>query len=56
MVLTQLLSSVLFTVVSHETNVRREDRDLYEFLKKKKSDRERTREEENGTHVSRNRV
>lgn len=40
----QLLSSVLFTVISKtETNVRREDRDRYEFLKEKKSDRERKR-------------
>lgn len=40
----QLLSSVLFTVISKtETNVKREDRDRYEFLKGKKSDRERKR-------------
>ena len=53
----KVLSSVLFTIISNtETNVRREDRDQYEFLMKKKSDRERMREKENGTHVSRNRV
>lgn len=40
----QLLSSVLFTVISKtETNVRRQDRDRYECLKEKKSDRERKR-------------
>lgn len=58
MVFRQPLSSVLFTVISNtETNVRREDRDPYEFLKKKNTDseRERMREKENGTHVSRNR-
>ena len=55
----QPLSSVLFTVISNtETYVRREDRDQYEFLKKKNTDteRERMREKENDTHVLRNRV
>lgn len=58
MVFTQkVLSSVLFTVISNtETNVRREDRDQYEFLMKKRSDRERMREKENGIHVLRNGV
>lgn len=37
MVFLQLLSSVLFTAISNiETNVRREGRDQYEFLKEKK--------------------
>lgn len=59
MVFRQPLRSVLFTGISNtETNVRREDRDQYEFLKKKNTDRERERmrEKENGTPVSRNRV
>ena len=44
MVLTQLLSSVLFTVVSHETNVRREIETYMNSLRRKKvTERERER-------------
>lgn len=53
----KVLSSVLFTVISNtETNVRREDRDQYEFLMKKRSDRKNERERKWHSRIARNGV